>query len=163
MAGTILFSTNCWLAHDIAVKYRKGIHFAWVCEHYDARTAPVGSLAAAIAPSSSPKEIYDILQRDSSGEDGHSDVIKRLRKTFKRLAVEWRDDQSITHEQHDEIIAVVNSRSWKIWRPVLYVIPMAPIVATSRLVQVPRKGRAAHGPESQIKMLADSEFDIIER
>jgi hypothetical protein len=163
MSGTILYSTNCRFAHDIAMTYRNGMHFAWVSECYDASKQPIGTPAAATPPSSSPKEIYDNLWKDCEREDSHSDTIKRIKKTFKKLAATWRAEKSITEGDYKEIVGLVHSNSWKIWRPVLYVIPKAPIVAAGRLITVPRTGRAGYGPEGQIIDLHNLEFDVIER
>jgi hypothetical protein len=162
MAGPILYSTNPWISHDIAVKYRLGVHFAWVSDYYDASMAPPGTAAALIAPSSSPKVIYEALWNDVEKEDTHSALIKGYRKTFKRLANEWFADSSITKAQRDEIVATVDSRSWKIWRPVVYVIAKSHIVPATRIETVKHKDRAAYGPEMRINDLAISEFDIIE-
>ncbi|KVT23033.1 hypothetical protein WK48_23305 [Burkholderia ubonensis] len=143
------------------MKYRTGKHFVWCSEHYDPTTAPAGSAAAAIAPSSSPKGIYDILHGDCAREDTHSTLIKGYRKTFQRLAKAWLADGSLSKDQYDEVVATVKSQSWRIWRPVLFVIPRAPVDA--RIVMVPHRNRAAYGPELQIVDLMPHEFDLIER
>jgi hypothetical protein len=67
--GALLYSTNPWLATDIAMRYRHQKHFCWCCEYFDITTAPAGSAAAMIAPSSNPKHLYERLFRDVSGED----------------------------------------------------------------------------------------------
>jgi hypothetical protein len=161
VAGPVLHSTNSWISHEIAMKYRNGQHFVWCSEYYDPTTAPAGSAAAAIAPSSSPKGIYDALHGDCYREDTHSSLIKGYRKTFKRLAAQWLAEGSIDKPQHDEIAAIVKSQSWKIWRPVLFVIPRA--LVAGRVVHVPHARRAAYGPELQITDLMPQEFDLIER
>lgn len=162
MAGPVLYSTNPWFAHDIAMRYRGGKHFVWCSEFFDPTAAPAGSAATAIAPSSSPSGIYSTLKNDCEREDRHSALIKGYRKTFRRLANEWWADGSITKEQHDEIDSVAKTTSWRIWRPQLYVIPRHPIESTSRLKSVCHRHRAAYGPELQILDLAQHEFDIIE-
>jgi hypothetical protein len=161
MAGPILYSANPWIAHEIAMKYRGGIHFAWCSECYDPTTEAATSAAAAIAPSSSPFGIIQRLNADRHGEDTHSYLIQGYRKTLKRLAKAWRADKSIDESQFQEIISVMKSASWKIWRPVLYVIPRAPFESTKRLLSVPYPDRAAYGPELQIVDLHHSEFDRI--
>ncbi len=162
MPEPILFSTNPWIAHEFAVKYRGGTHFAWCSEHYDPATAGTASAAAAIAPSSSPKELFDQLKRDCDREDSHSYTIKSHRRTFRRLAADWLATAKINKLQYEEIIATVNATSWRIWRPQLYLIPRAPIEAAGRLIAVPRKERAAYGAELQIVDLQPHEFTIIE-
>lgn len=162
MASLLLYSTNPWISHEIATKYRKGKHFVWCSEHFDPFKAAAGTSAAAIAPSSSPRGIYEALKRDCDQEDTHSHLIKGYRKTFKRLAKEWWVDQSITEYERDEIISVVNSSSWKIWRPQLFLIPRQHIDSSNRLQSVKRNDRAAYGPEHQICDLDTTEFEIIE-
>jgi hypothetical protein len=160
VAGPILYSTNCWFAHDVAIRYRAGRHFVWCSEWFDPSRAPPGSAAAAIAPSSSPKGIFDTLRGDCKGEDTHSALIKGYRRTFKRLAKQWLAANEITRPQLDEIVAAADSRSWNIWRPVLFVIPKTPV--EERIVTVPHQRRAAYGHELQILDLMPHEFDLIE-
>jgi hypothetical protein len=50
---------------------------------------------------------------------------------------------------------------WKIWRPLLYVIPRAPIEAAGRLQLVPIGRRATYGLEYRIVDLMPEEFDIL--
>lgn len=163
MAGPVLYSTNPWIAHDIAIKYRGGLHFVWCSEYFDPLAAPTGSSYSAIAPSASPKGIYDSLHNDCKLEDIHSSLLKGYKGTFCRLAKLWLADGSINKEQHDEIVSSVRSKSWRIWRPVLYIIAREPIENTGRLKSVAHRKRAAYGPELQIADLLVQEFDIIER
>ena len=162
MVAPVLYSTNPWIAHQFAIDYRGGLHHVWCSEYYDPTRAPGGSAGAAIAPSFSPKELFGELARDCAREDNNSHHIKRYRKTFRRLAAEWLAAVEITRDQHDEIVATIKAPSWKIWRPQLYVIPRAPIELAGRLTRVPRKDRAAYGPELRILDLREHEFDIIE-
>ncbi len=115
-----------------------------------------------IAPTSNPRWIYQDLREACAAEDSHNANIRRYKKTFQRLAKDWLGDGSLTQGEYDEIIASVRAPSWRIWRPVLYVIPSAPIVAAGRVTPVPRRDRAAYGPELQIADLHVHEFDIIE-
>jgi len=153
MALLFLYSTNPAITHDIANKYRNGKHFVWCSEFYN----PVG------APSSSPKELYRILEADCKNEDTHSSLIDRYKKTFRRLANNWYSKSEISESQKDEILAIVNSKSWKIWRPQLYIIYRPPIEISSRLIAVPASKRAAVGEEWQITSLDSAEFEIFER
>lgn len=162
MAGPILYSANPWFATEVAEKYRGGTYFAWVCECFDTTKAPNASAAARTAPSSNPRRIYQLLAEECAGEEGHSPAITRYKRTFRRLATEWLAKSEITKLQYDEIVASVKATSWKIWKPVLYVIPRQPIETAERLLSVPRVDRAAYGPELQIVDLRPDEFDIIE-
>lgn len=160
MAGPILYSANPWIAHQIAVKYLGGIHFAWCSECYDPTTEPATSAAFAIAPSSSPCGIVQTLKADCKHEDKHSQLIQKYKKKFKLLAKTWIANRTIDDAQYQEIVSVIKSASWNIWEPVLYVIPRAAIAST-RLHEVPLKDRASYGPEFQIVDLHDDEFDRI--
>ena len=162
MAGLILYSTNPWIAHDISKKYLNGKHFVWCSGYFDPKMAPHGSAESAVAPSSSPKGIFETLKDDCEREDDHSQLIYGYKKTFSRLAKVWLADGTINKEQFDEIITTVRSKSWKIWRPVLYLIPKENISASGRLISVPRQKRASIGTELQICDLAVNEFDFIE-
>lgn len=162
MAGPVLYSTNPWFATDISTRYLGGSHFAWVCECFDASKAPHGSAAAMIAPSSSPREIYENLWKEKNREDRHGAIISGYKKTFVRLARDWLAQGKINSTQCDEIIATARAPAWNHWRPVLYVIPRKPIEDAGRLISVPNRQRAAYGPELQILSLVPNEFDIVE-
>jgi hypothetical protein len=161
MSELILYSTNPWYATEISRLYRNGIYFAWVSADFDAGTSVVGSSAALTGVSSIPKEIYRRLYDDCKSEDGHSALIRGYKKTFRRLTKDWFAEHEITEEQRDEIIANLNSNSWRIWRPVLYLIPRNGI-HPSRIQTIKRPDRAAYGPEYKIVDLQVHEFDIIE-
>lgn len=162
MAGPVLYSANPWFAAEIAEKYRGGKYFAWVCEYFDSeRDAPAGSAGAMIAPSSNPRKIYEDLLYEYRNQEEHSRIIKDHKKTFRRLAKTWLGLGKITQDHHDEIVASVQANSWRIWKPILYVIPKNGI-DPSRIVQVKRDDRAGYGPEYQIVDLNRSEFDIID-
>lgn len=161
MPGPVLYSTNPWFATEVARKYRGGVHFAWVCECFDSSTAPSGSAAALIAPSSNPKQIYETVYQACKKEDRHNAIIQGYKKKFRRLARSWAAEGSISQSDCDEIVATVNSPSWRIWRPVLYVIPRAAI-DPARIQQVKLRDRAGYGPELQIVDLRLNEFDLVE-
>jgi hypothetical protein len=148
-----LYSTNPYFSHFISEKYLNNKHFVWCSDLYD----PGG------APSSSPCELFISLQKDCDSEDGHSSLIARYKKTFRRLAVIWRAKKIITSEQEDEIVMQINSHSWKIWRPQLYIICRSLIESSNRLMKVPVKSRASTTEEWKIQELDSSEFEIIQR
>lgn len=161
MAGPVYYSTNPWFSIDIAEKYRGGRYFAWICEYFDSDSAPSGSAGAMIAPSSNPRKIYEDLLHDCRAQEEHSRIIRDHRKTFTRLAKQWFSAGELSQAQFDEIIASVRAMSWRIWKPVLYVIPKAGI-DPSRIIEVPRRDRAGYGPEHQIRDLHRHEFDVID-
>jgi hypothetical protein len=152
MGSNFLYSTNPAFSHDLAEKYLDKKHFVWCSDDFE----PLG------APSSSPKEIYRGLLNDCEYEDTHSHLINNYKKTFRRLASSWLSNGIITDQDKEDILAMVNSTSWKIWRPQLYIISRSKIVPSSRLHLVPPAERAARGDEWQIKDLDSSEFEILE-
>jgi hypothetical protein len=158
----ILYSANPWFATEVASRYRGGRYFAWVCEFFDSeREAPQGSAGTLIAPSSNPRRIYEDLLRDYSAQDEHSRIVRDHRKTFTRLAKEWLGSGDLTKSQYEEIVASVRAPSWRIWKPVLYIIPQAAI-DPSRIIEVQRRERAGYGPEHKIVDLRRHEFDIVD-
>jgi len=162
LAGAAFYSANPWFATEIATKYRGGTFFAWVSEYFDTeREAPAGSSGHLIAPSSNPRKIYADLLHEYRAQEEHSRVIRDHRKTFRRVAKQWLADGTLTKLQYDEIVSSVNAQSWRIWKPVLYVIPRSNI-APERVIEVQRKDRAGYGPEKQIVDLQAHEFDIID-
>jgi hypothetical protein len=163
LSSLLLYSTNPWITYEIVQKYRGGKFYVWCSEYYDPRTAALASSAAMIAPSSSPKGIFDTLANDCHHEDSHSFLIQQYKKTFRRLAKTWYSKGEIDKTQMQEIIATINSKSWNIWRPVLFLIPKANIIPSSRIMQVEAKSRAAYGQEFKILELDKSEFEMIER
>jgi hypothetical protein len=144
------------------MRYRGGIFYAWCSEHLDAAIAPGISSALFIPESSRPLWIYNHVRRAAHDEDQGNEKIKSYRKTFRSLARDWFARGDITQAQRDEIIASVRPGSWRIWRPVIYVIPRAPIEATSRRLNLaPRAFRGAYGEEFIISDLRRSEFDVV--
>ena len=102
------------------------------------------------------------MQPAAHDEDRGNEKIKNYRKTFRSLAREWFARGEITQAQRDEIIESVKPGSWKIWRPVIYVIPRAPIEATpGRLNLAPRQSRGGYGEEYIISDLRRDEFDVV--
>jgi hypothetical protein len=162
MAGPILYSTNPWIAWDVSSRYREGQHVIWCSEFYDPRTASFGSASAAIAPNSSPAGIYGALKTDCENEERNSSLIRQYRKTFTRLAAVWLASGEITQEISDEIVTTVRAPSWRIWRPVLYIIPRQVLDTSSRVVPVEARNRSGYGPEWRIFDLMPNEFDVIE-
>jgi hypothetical protein len=137
-------------------------HFVWCCEHYDPGRVP-GAPVIPAAPSANPRTIYERLRCECEAEDRHSTLIKGYKKTFKSLALSLYSKGQITIHQQDEILATMKAASWKIWQPILYLIPREPIEAARRLVVVPPALRASYAIEWQIADLHSDEFEILER
>lgn len=156
MAGLLLYSTNPWIAHEISERYLNGNHVVWCNEDFN--PAKFGEPSA---PSSTPKAIFESLKNDVFHEDEHSFLINNYKKTFRKLAKTWYLGDKITEQQRDDIMFEMKSGSWKIWRPVLYLIPRS-IIKDERLELAQRNKRASIGLEFKIHDLHTSEFEIIE-
>jgi hypothetical protein len=148
-----LYSTNPTFAHRLVEKHNGGKHCVWCSDKYD----PGG------ARSSSPCELFIDLQKDCDSEDTHSSLIAGYRKTFRRLVKIWELAGKITKDAGKEIMAEINSKSWNIWRPQLYIVNRDPVEKAGRLLPVPVQNRAALWEEWKINDLDTSEFEIIER
>jgi hypothetical protein len=136
--------------------------YAWCSEYLDAAIAPGISSAHFIPENSRPLWIYNHVRIAVQLEDNGNVKIKAYRQTFRNLARSWFANGEITKEDHDEIIASVKPGSWNIWRPVIYVIPRAPIEVTpNRLRAVTRPSRGGYGEEFIISDLRRSEFDVV--
>lgn len=163
MGSLYLYSTNPWYAHELSQKHLGGKCLVWCSDNYDPTAAAALSAAALTAPSSSPKGIYDILYSDCEHEEKNSGLIKKYKKTFKKLALSWHMQGIITPQDKDEILATINSHTWNIWKPLLYIIYRPPIESAGRLIQVNIGARAAYGNEWKIADLDKSEFEILRR
>jgi hypothetical protein len=162
LAGPILYSTNPFFSIDVARRYRGERFYAWCSEVFSEGQQAGNAPSSMVAASSDPMTIYEQLHRAVSSEDRNDKRIQGYKKTFRRLASAWLDGGEITQEQHDEIKAACNQTRWRMRRPLLYVIPRAPVEAAGRLQLVPVNRRAGPGNEFIIPDLAPPEFDIIE-
>lgn len=134
----------------------------WCSELFDPRTAAASTAGSMVAPSSSPRALADQLAADVYGEDMHSAHIKRYRRKFRTLATKWFGDGQLTQERTRELQGLAIQPSFRLWRPLVYIIPRAPLEQAGRLHIVPPSERAGHGPEFRIHDLRTDEFDVME-
>ena len=155
----LLYSTNVYLKFLIHKQYRNNKHYVWCSETFDARKLGAYSGFPA-APSSDPADIYRRLKEDVSRNDVNSAKISEQKASFKSLAIEWQQKGEISEDQMNEIVYMADEAPFEHWRPLVYVIPRAPV--ESRLQVVAMARRASFAPEHIIPDLDGSEFDIIE-
>jgi hypothetical protein len=160
MSALVLYSTNTFLKFHIQQRFRNDVHWVWCSEIFDSSKAEPLSPNSLIAPSSSPADIYRELQRDIERRDGHSAKIGAQRASIQALAIEWESRGEISPTDMQEIIYMVTTASFDLWRPLLYVIPMPN--PASRLHLVPIEKRASFGKEYVIGDLKRTEFDLLE-
>ncbi|HEV7858386.1 MAG TPA: hypothetical protein VGO91_07125 [Pyrinomonadaceae bacterium] len=161
MPSALLYSTNSYLKLYIQEIYRGDVHFVWCSEQCDSKTLSSYSPGALTAPSSNPADIYKELKRDVEGRDRHSAKINAQKARFTGLAITWEQAGEITTSQKDDIIYLVSTADFSLWRPLLYVIPRTSAIEP-RLQHVPMAGRAGIGIEYKLPDLKRSEFEIIE-
>jgi hypothetical protein len=156
----LLYSTNTYLKFFIQEKFLSDTHYVWCSECFDSKKLSAYLPAARVAPSSNPADIFRELRRDIDGRDRHSYKINSQKATLQKLALDWQAAGQITDPQRDEIIYITQHATFEDWRPLVYVIPTAPV--SGRLQLVPIDKRAGFGDEYIIPDLRRSEFDILE-
>ena len=157
----VLYSVNSYIKFRFNEQYAGGVHWVWCSEAFDARKSSSYSSTASLAPSSNPADIYRALKADVSRRDKHSALIKEKRESLINLVVRWHRNKVIDESQQVDALATIDLADFEEFRPLLYVIPRAPL--GSRLITVSASERAAAlGSEYQIHDLRKDEFDVIE-
>jgi hypothetical protein len=148
------------LKHEIQERFRNNVHFAWCSERFDSKTADRYSVSASVPPSSNPADIYRVLKAAVEANDQHCWKINEQRIKFQELADDWLRRGEIDQAAWEDILWTVQQPDFSKWRPVVYLIPRAPV--QDRLVRVRASLCAGTGPEYTIADLRPSEFDMIE-
>lgn len=160
MGTVLLYSTNVFLKLLIQQIYRNDVHYVWCSEYFDSKKLSAYTSGVLVAASSNPADIYRDLQHAVQTHDNHNAKIISQKASFISLATTWESDGEISTTQKDDIIYMVTTATFDLWRPLLYVIPRAPVEPQLQLVPVHK--RAGLGNEYIIPSLNRSEFDVIE-
>lgn len=154
----LLYSTNTWLAYAIAERYYGGVHYAWCSPVFDGRRA---ASHVNIPPTSSPAELYRLLQDEVERGERHSAVMKNNREGVLRGARSKRASGLIGQTEWEQIERMVELSHPADFRPVLYVIPFDRIRSTA--VEVPVSERAhPFSVEYRVELLPHDSFDMLE-
>jgi hypothetical protein len=156
----LLWSTNTLLKNRIQQRFLGDKHYVWCSPTFEAAALGRYALGYGQPPTSDPCTIYRQLREAVIRRDEHDPKIQAQKGTLKALAVDLQLAGTLTEDARDEIVAMVNASQLADWRPLIYVIPYAPVAARAELV--PRPKRASHEPEYIIRDLEIAEFDIIE-
>ena len=159
MPPTLLYSTNTWLAYTISQTYYHAEHYVWCSQHPNSRWLPAG--LAPLPPSSSPGDLYLSFHADIRGGDLHSDKIEQNRRGVLKGAKVKRAAGIISEGQFDDIEEIVGTAGLRDFRPLLFVIPFAPVADRVEAVPVARRASLFH-EEYTIERLSRSLFDVIE-
>lgn len=155
----ILYSTNTWLAYIISQTYYGGQHYVWCSPYFDTLSVP--SSEQTIPPSSLPGKLYKLLYDEVSSGEQHSDKIRKNKVGIRRGANYQEQAGVITKNQRLEIYAIVSRAQIIDFRPIIYVIPFAPV--RDIIVEVPVNERSHPlSKECRIERLPRSHFDIID-
>lgn len=94
-------------------------------------------------------------------KDTHSRLVEQHRRATLKHAVRWYNAGEIDEGIRDEIVYQAKHCEMSWWRPLVYVIPRAPV--EGRLKRVAAENRAGLGNEWQLQeTLRGNEFDVIE-
>ena len=156
----LLYSVNPKVKLIIQREFRNDHHYVWCSDRFDSATADPYSRASLVPPTSNPKKIYRDLKEACDSGDTHNAKINSIRAGYTALAQQWFDAGEITAEAKTEIVYLVGQQNFEIWKPVLYVIPRAPV--EPRLQPVAPEKRAGAGAEFIITDLLGAEFDKVE-
>ena len=155
----VLYSTQTFLKFRIQHDFI-GRHRVWCSPVFDAEKQNRYALGASLAPSSDPASIYRDLAQAVKRSDDHNAKIASQKTVLGGLAIDWHTNRHISEEQRDDIIAIIKHSPITEWKPLILVVPFAPVA--KRVKNVPRKDRASSEPEYIIDDLVAEEFDIIE-
>ena len=154
-----LYSTNTWLAFNIAERYYKGRHYIWCTPFFNGRSDK--GEAGFVPPTSCPWEIYRSLYSEWRAGDRHSAKIAQNRSAILRGARANRIAGVISERRETEISSIVRDAEIRDFEPLVYVIPYGRV---SRLVKEVPVAERAHplSEEYVIESLPRRLFDIIE-
>lgn len=156
-----LYSTNPFMKAYINEEFRGDIHYVWCSVYFDPESFARHSAGSLLPTSSNPAAIYRDPKNATDSEDKGCLKILSQKKSFIDLAIKWEEAGEITTKQKEEIVYLIGLWNFKMWRPVLYIIPKH-LISSERLEVVPIEERAGVGKEFRIKDLKRSEFDLIE-
>ena len=155
----VLYSTYSWLAYKINEMYYGDQHYVWCTPFFDPRSR--FAKESAVPPTSSPREIYDVLYEECRRRDQHSKKVDQNRLGILHGADVKLRLGAISPVQHEEISAIATNAVIGDFFPLLFVIPYAPVAAIIK--QVPIKERAhVLSQEFILENLPRRAFDVLE-
>lgn len=157
LSQPVLYSTMSTLAYNINRSFYGGVHYLW-CTPYFGSNYDLPEFS--VPPSSSPLEIYRLMEREIDGADLHATKLKLNRVGIKRGADKMFSLDRISEDTRMEIQAICDLATPNQFRPLLCVIPRLEAVPFFQKVDV--KDRA--NPLSHEYILRDlprASFDII--
>jgi len=155
----VLYSANTWLAYNIAERYYHGEHYVWCTPFFDAEVLPKRQYT--VAPTSSPKDIYINLYKETTRGDRHSTKIEDNKVGILKGAAFKKAAGVITEQQQRDIAAIVDAAETRDFIPLLYIIPYNLVSNIIRDVPVLERAHPL-SVEYIIEALPNNYFDVIE-
>jgi hypothetical protein len=152
----VLYSTNTWLAYNIARQFYRDKHYVWCSPVFDHQCRPFTQ--ATPPPTSCPADIYFKLLAEVKRRDKHSAKIAENRLGIIKGAAVQRDNGIISDDDVAQISAIVDEAGIGDFYPLLYVIPFDPVAAMVTEVPVAQR---AH-PLSEEFVIADLPGDLFD-
>lgn len=115
----------------------------------------------SVPPTSSPKQIYRNLREEVDAGDWHSAKISQNRSGIQRGADVKLKAGIIDLAQHREILEIAVAAQARDFRPILFVIPAAPILSLLNPVAV-NKRASLLSEEYIVESLPRHLFDAVE-
>jgi hypothetical protein len=154
----VLYSTNTLLAYSVSEKYYKCIHYFWCSPYFDPHSAP---LSVSLPPTSSPAEVYNSLYEEVTRGDMHSAKIAQNRSGIVAGATIHKSNNTITSDEFDEIVQIVQAAQVQDFKPLLFVAPYERLKGNIKKVAI-----SARSHPLSSEYVADnvhrSDFDVIE-
>jgi hypothetical protein len=157
-APLVLYSTNTWLAFQIAEQYYGREHYVWCTPFFNGRSDKGD--AGFVPPSSCPGEIYRSLYHEWRAGDRHSAKVEQNRNGILRGAQVKRSGGIISENQERDIASAVELADIRDFEPLIYVIPYGKVARLAK--EVPVRDRAHPlAREYIVESLPRKWFDLI--
>lgn len=156
---SIYYSCCTWLAYEICQRYYNKEHYVWCTPYFD----PSSRLNSQnqVPPTSNPREIYWSLKKEVDAGDLHSAKIAQNRTGIQRGADVQLHAGVIDRYRHTDILEIAAAAQPPDFRPILFVIPGAPITHLIKPVAL-KKLASLLSEEYIIEKLPRVLFDAIE-
>jgi hypothetical protein len=155
----LLYSTNTWLAYNIAQQYYHHVHYVWCTPYLGPGSQSM--FDSTVPPSSSPLEVYRSLHEEVQRGDDHSSKILDNKAGLLKGANFKHQSGAITDQEERDIAAIVDRAVHRDFRPLLYVIPYGLVAGLISEVPVAKRAHPL-SREYVIAELPRSSFDIID-
>lgn len=158
----LLYSTNPYIKYYLNEEFRNGKHYVWCSPYYDGGKRDFLNPSARTPPSSNPASLYERYRSAVERGDSNDPKINSQKATIKDLAVQWFQNNSISNQEKENIVYLVeNGNFGELWTPLIYIVVRSK-VDDGRIQKVPKERCAGLADEYIIEDLQHDEFQIIQ-